>query len=115
MYSYQKLEIYRKSKSFVREVFAVLNHSRIDRFLVSQLKRASMSIMLNLAEGSSRFSKKDRRRFFIIARGSAFECGSILEFLHESDFIEEERFKELFSMSEELSRTLYSMIKNLEN
>jgi len=40
--------------------------------------------MLNIAEGTSRFSKKDRKNFFVIARGSAFECIAILEYLQET-------------------------------
>jgi len=55
-----------------------------DRATNDQLRRASFSIMLNVAEGTSRFSNKDRKNFFVIARGSAFECPAILEHLLET-------------------------------
>jgi four helix bundle protein len=42
--------------------------------------------MLNIAEGTSRFSNKDRKNFFVIVRGSAFECVAILEYLLVYDF-----------------------------
>jgi four helix bundle protein len=42
--------------------------------------RANLSIVLNMAEGSANISNRDRRNFMITARGSAFECSSIIEF-----------------------------------
>jgi len=50
--------------------------------------------MLNIAEGTSRFSNKDRKNFFVIARGSAFECVAILEYLLETEEITQEFFQE---------------------
>ena len=46
-----------------------------------QLLRASQSILLNIAEGNGKTSEGDRRRFFEIARGSAFECAAIQDIL----------------------------------
>ena len=48
-------------------------------FLVDQLKRASSSILLNLAEGNNRRTKKERRRFFNMAQASAVEVAAILD------------------------------------
>jgi four helix bundle protein len=50
--------------------------------------------MLNIAEGTSRFSNKDRRNFFVIARGNAFECVAILEYLLETREITQQVFLE---------------------
>lgn len=78
-----------------------------------QLGRASFSIALNIAEGSGKFSKPDRKNYFTIARGSVFECVAVLDILHDEKVIDDEQFNELICKADELSRILYSMIKNL--
>jgi four helix bundle protein len=70
--------------------------------------------MLNIAEGTSRFSNKDRKNFFVIARGSAFECAAILEYLHETEEITQEIFQESEKKLEEISKMLFGLIKNLD-
>ena len=80
-----------------------------------QLRRAGLSIMLNIAEGSGRFSKLDKRRFFIYARGSLFETVAILDFLFEEKELGKDNYNEYYALAEELSRILFVMIRNLEN
>jgi four helix bundle protein len=70
--------------------------------------------MLNIAEGTSRFTKKDKKNFYIIARGSAFECDAILEYLFESGSIGKESFQKYENILEEISRMLFGM-KNWMN
>jgi four helix bundle protein len=87
MFDFQKLDVYQKSKNLCKEIYSILDEKNFDRVTNDQLRRASFSIMLNIAEGTSRFSNKDRKNFFVTARGSAFECVAILEYLHETEEI----------------------------
>ncbi|MDP4263117.1 MAG: four helix bundle protein [Bacteroidota bacterium] len=80
----------------------------------NQLGRACLSIMLNIAEGSAKFSAKDRKNFFVTARGSVFECSSLINFLHDVGEIPDGLKNEPYSDFDEISRILYTMIKNLE-
>jgi four helix bundle protein len=73
-FDFEKLTVYAKSKKFNKKIYEFLKSSKSDRTTKDQLRRASFSIMLNIAEGSGRFSKADKRNFYIISRGSAFEC-----------------------------------------
>ena len=51
------------------------------RVLHDQLERASLSVILNIAEGAGRRSRKDKRRFYAMARGSACECAAAVDVL----------------------------------
>ena len=115
MFEFQKLEVYKKAKSFHLNCIKILKENKTNKTTNDQLTRASFSIALNIAEGSGRFSKPDRRNFFVISRGSVFECVSILDILHDTETIETEKFQSLLLNADELSRILYAMIKNLAN
>lgn len=84
-----------------------------DRVTNGQLRRASFSIMLNIAEGTSRMTKNDRRHFFVIARGSTFECVAILEYLADNNEISNGVFDKHYSDLEEISKMLFALINQL--
>ena len=80
MLDHEKLDVYKRSIDF----FAVSSTlvaaiPRGHHHLVDQMKRASLSIPLNIAEGAGKLTAPDRKRFYAIARGSAMECGAILD------------------------------------
>jgi four helix bundle protein len=77
------------------------------------LGRASFSVVLNIAEGSGKFSRADRRSFFVISRASIFECVAVMDILSDEKIISKEEFIEFTEKAEELSKILYAMIKNL--
>ena len=114
MFDFCKLDVYQKAKSFCILITKLLSSKKFDRTTNDQLRRASFSIMLNIAEGSSRFSNKDRKNFMVVARGSAFECAAILEYLYEISEINEEEFKKNTNNLEEISRMLFSLIQHLD-
>ena len=69
--------------------------------------------MLYIAEGTGRFTNPDKRHFYVIARGSVFECVAILDFLKDENIIDESEFKLLYLKLEEISKMLYGLIKFL--
>ncbi|MFT5823292.1 MAG: four helix bundle protein [Crocinitomix sp.] len=77
MFDFEKLDVYVKSKTYNKPITAFLLSKKLDRVTNHQLRRASFSIMLNVAEGSGRFTKPDKKHFYVIARGSVFECCNI--------------------------------------
>ena len=79
-FQFEKLLVYQKSLDFADEVCSSTEQfTRGYGFLVDQRNRAALSISANIAEGNGRFTKADRKNFFIIARGSVQECIAILE------------------------------------
>ena len=93
-YSFEKLDVWQKAREYVTLIYKLTeSFPDIEKFgLISQLRRASISIVSNIAEGTSRSSLKDQVRFTEIAYGSALEtyCQLIvsmdLGFLDEKDF-----------------------------
>jgi four helix bundle protein len=88
-------------------------HLHIDRVVANQLKRAALSVPLNLAEGSGRFTKPDRKNFYIIARSSVFECVAIFDILKDEGEMGDPVFQALYELAEEMSKMLFAMIQNL--
>ena len=80
MLDHEKLDVYRCSIEFLRIALRIAG--RLPRGhgpLVDQLRRASTAIPLNIAEGAGKVSAADRAHFHAIARGSAMECGALID------------------------------------
>ena len=69
-------------------------------------------MVINIAEGSGKFSKGDKRNFYTIARGSVYECVSLLELIHEDGIIAKEEFNNFYSDCAEVSRMLLGLINS---
>ena len=114
MFDFQKLEIYKKAKAFHIDCRALISKKNLDTYVRDQLGRASFSVILNVAEGSGKFSKADRRNFFTTSRASVFECVAILDTLKDMQVIDEATYSELLGKAEEISKILFAMIQNLK-
>lgn len=82
-------------------------------FLRQQIDRASTSIIQNTAEGADRYSRKDKKNFYIIARGSVHGCVSVLRILKIKKEITESLFNELYNDFEEISKMLSGLINSM--
>jgi len=83
--------------------------------LTSQLRRASTSVPLNIAEGWGRGSNKSFAYFLKIARGSLFEVETILEICSRLNYIKNETILELRNEIEQIGKMINSFIKRLDN
>ena len=80
MLAYERMDVYRCAVEFLALAARILEKMpRGNSGLSDQLRRASLSIPLNIAEGSGKPTMADRKRFCGIARGSAMECSAILD------------------------------------
>ena len=81
-FAHERLQAYRVAREFVGTVGDLLaGLPRGESALADQLRRASDSVLLNLAEGAGRRAGRDKARYFVIARGSGTECAAILDIL----------------------------------
>jgi len=76
----ERLDVYRVAVEFQTIAAGLCSRGRLGA-LRDQLDRASVSIVLNIAEGAGRRTRADKAHFFTIARGSATECAAVLELL----------------------------------
>jgi four helix bundle protein len=114
MFDFEKLDVYKKAKAFNAGIRDFIKRTKLDTTTNDQLRRAAFSVVLNLAEGSGRFSKPDRRNFYVVARSSIFECVAILDVLKDEAVIDKDTFCGFYEQADELSRILFVMIKNLQ-
>jgi len=114
MFGFQKLEVYKKAKQFHIDCKDLLSRIKTTKNVTDQLTRSSSSIPYNIAEGSGKFSKPDRKNYFTTARASVFECASILDVLDAEGKLDKNEFLELIDTCDQMSRMLFRMIKNLD-
>lgn len=81
--------------------------------LVSQLRRAAVSVPSNIAEGFGRRSDNEFNRFLNIAMASLFEVQTQVEIALNLDYLDKELFDELFEQSREIERMMSSFIRSL--
>ena len=95
-------EVYRVTKNFPKhEVYG----------MTSQLRRAGLSVILNVVEGFARQGEKEFKRFLLISYGSLKEVKYLLQFSLEQDYISKEEYERVFSISESVAKIIWSIVK----
>lgn len=117
MKSYRDLIVWQKSMKMITLLYQLLKQFPDDeKFgLISQIKRSSVSIPSNIAEGYGRNYTKDYCRFLQIARGSLFECQTQLQIGVNLNFINENQLQEIKALTTEIEKMLNSLIKKLSS
>ncbi|WP_438424623.1 four helix bundle protein [Aquimarina macrocephali] len=117
MSTFRNLIIWQKSMELVTNIYLETKtfHKEELYGLTSQIRRASVSIPSNIAEGYGRLGKNDYLRFLNIAISSLFELQTQLEIGKNLSFIQENNFNILFENTREIERMLASYIKKIKD
>jgi len=112
---FEKLEVWQNSRSFVKEIYTITtNFPDNEKFgLISQIRRASLSISANIAEGMSRNTDKDKARFISISFGSAIEVVNFLILANDLNMINEKDYMQLREKLEKITNQLNSLHNKL--
>jgi four helix bundle protein len=96
-YSFENLLVWQKSRALTKEIYKLTStFPKEEAFgITSQMRRCSLSIPSNLAEGSSRRTNKDKARFAEIAFGSGLELLNQLIIALDLNYIEESKYLEI--------------------
>ncbi len=115
MFRFEKLDVWHRAVEFADSVYSMTRKfPSEERFgLTSQMRRASVSVSSNIAEGSGRVSDKNFGRFIEIAYGSVMEVVSQAQIAHRQNFLSIEDRNALNQPAEELSRMLSGLRNKL--
>ena len=115
MFDFERLEVYRKAHALTLRILRILYVAKdIDPYMKDQLKRASLGVVLNIAEGTGRVSRADKKHFYTMARGSVFECVSMVKVLSDLELLNEGQYDQFYSGYEEISKMLLSLFRNIK-
>jgi four helix bundle protein len=117
IYSFEKLEVWKLAKDLCVHIYKLTSKfPPEEKFgLVSQMRRASVSIASNIAEGSSRMSQKDQSHFYTVAFSSTIELLNQLIISHALTFINEEALKESRLKIESITKGLSNLKRSTLN
>ena len=114
-FSFERLEVWNKSRLLTKRIYnETNNYPDSERYgMVSQLRRAVISVCSNLAEGSSRKSKKDQLHFYNMAFSSLMETLNQLIISNDLDYLDSKSLEELRDEIHSVSRLLNGLCNSL--
>jgi four helix bundle protein len=112
-----KLDIYTITRQFVKECYAavLIFPSEEKYILIQQIKRAALSVHLNVAEGSSRKSEIERKRFYEIARGSVIEIDAAFDIAADLGYCTTENLQSAGELLVKCFKYLSGLINSITN
>jgi four helix bundle protein len=116
MHRYKDLKFWQLSRSFCKEIYSITNHfPEEEKFgLVSQLKRAVVSIPSNIAEGAGRNTNKDFSRFLQISLGSCYEIETQLILSFDLGFVNQSNFDKLNNQLQQIIKMMSKFNSSLK-
>jgi four helix bundle protein len=113
VFGYRKLVAYQKAKDVVKRTYKLLKQFPAEEryAMCDQLRRASVSVTSNIAEGVNRYSVKDKSHFIEMAYGSLMEVSSQFEIAEELGFISSDDRFSMDQLIEEVARLLSGLQK----
>ena len=111
-FSHEKLIVYQRSLEFIEFVNHIITSKRNTISAFEQLDRASSSIPLNIAEGTGKYTGKDKCRYYDIARGSALESAACLDVLLKRKIISDKVVEDGKKLLVEIVSMLIGLIKS---
>jgi len=114
--SYRDLIVWQKAMQLRRDVYVVVHHlPPEERFALGvQLRRASVSVPSNIAEGHARQIRRDYRQFLSISRGSLAELETQLQVAREENYMDDAAYRRITSPADEVGRMLTTLIQRLD-
>ena len=116
MTNFKELDVWKYSMQLVKDIYSISAvFPKEEKYgLVSQVRRAAISVPANIAEGMGRQYKKDTLQFLYIAHGSVYEMDTLLNAACMVEILKEDELKGISPSIEQLLRMLNGFIKYME-
>jgi four helix bundle protein len=113
---FEDIEAWKKARELTKIIYEITAQGKLaaDFSLRDQLRRASMSIMANIAEGFEREGNKEFRQFLAMAKGSVGEVKALLYVTLDAGLTSSEQFQRLMALADEASRLLAGFLRYLK-
>jgi len=113
---FEDIQAWQKARVLVKDVYSVSNSGQFakDFGLRDQMRRAAVSIMLNIAEGFARRSKREFVQFLVIAHGSAAEVQSALYVALDQEYLATTEFDAIYRLVDEVSKMIMAFSRYLD-
>ncbi|CAM4316522.1 four helix bundle protein [Gillisia limnaea] len=114
---FEKLEVWKNARHFVKDIYLTTeSFPNSEKFgLTSQIRRATVSITANIAEGFSRKTITEKARFINIAYSSAWEVINLLILSLDLEFMKEDKYLDLRKKAEHITNQLNALYKTLKS
>ena len=114
---FEDIEAWQKARELTKAIYAMSNDGQFARdfSLRDQIRRASVSIMSNIAEGFGRGGNKEFMQFLSTAKGSASEVQAQLYVAIDAGYINQDQFQKLYSETEATARMIAGLLRYLQN
>ncbi len=114
---FEDIDAWKKARELTKVIYEVTGQGKIatDFSLRDQLRRASVSIMANIAEGFERGGNKEFRQFLAQAKGSTGEIKSILYAALDAGMTTSEQFQLIVGLADDISRLLAGFLRYLKS
>ena len=112
---FEDIKAWQKARDLNNEIYNITNTGAFskDFTLQNQIRKASISVMLNIAEGFGRKSDREFRQFLVYANGSSLEVQSTLYIALDQKYVSKEKFDNLYSKISEISKMIQNLSKYL--
>jgi four helix bundle protein len=116
VHNFKKLDVWKKARELVKEIYIMsAKFPSEERFgIVSQIRRAAVSISLNISEGSGRGTDKDFSRFLDMSYSSALEVENLIYLCYDLGFIDIKKQDEMLGKVSEVQKMLRGFQSKLD-
>jgi four helix bundle protein len=116
MHNFKELHVWQKSRKLVKRIYSLTRQFPVEEFysLTLQIRKSSISIPSNIAEGAGRNSNKEFQRFLDMANGSAFELETQIILAFDLGFISDNEMEDVNNDIIEIQKMIFGLKSRVE-